>query len=307
MKIILIILLFTTFSAFGQVECDVPAAPTLPAEIQEVAERIVDVNEHNNTCPNRPYENYFETASNITELKEQVNARLATMGITAEWEAGTRGNASWQAFNETPEDLVRARRLANVTVAAMSQYPAGFFSNAGLSRIKLIKDFRYNYDGTSQARMAMPEPSSDRLYFGENNEPGLTSCLEEIEMRMHHELFHLIEGTIHGGMTPNIRSWNRLNPEGFRYGQGGASAYSEGTDFSHLERPRDGFSTGYATFGGEEDRSEVFAYMMTRGFSERQRGWATVDPILNRKIQHIQNFLREELEVGPEFFNRPAN
>ncbi len=307
MKLLMVILLFASFKSFGEVNCDVEAGPTIPSEVLNVAETIVDVNQHNNTCPNRPYENYFEAATNLTELKTQVNARLSAMGITAEWEAGNQGNASWQAFTDTPEDLVRARRLANVTVAAMSQYPPGFFNHAGLNKIKLIKDFRYNYKGTSQARMAMPEPSSDRLYFGENNEPGLTSCLEEIEMRMHHELFHLIEGTVHHDMTPNIRSWNRLNSEGFRYGQGGASAYSDGTDFSHLERPIDGFSTGYATFGGEEDRSEVFAYMMTRGFSERQSGWATVDPILNRKIRHIQNFLREELEVSPDFFNRSTN
>lgn len=299
MKTLIVLCMFSTL-AYAQKEtpCATPGAPTVEPTVAAVAEHM-NPDRNNNQCPNHPYRDNFTEVTTVAALRTQVNDRLRAMGLTADWNAGSDSstNSSWSAFEETPADFARAKRLANVTIAAMSQYPSGFFTRAGLSTIKMVKDLKVTYSGVAQARMAMPKPSTDTLVYSENDEPGLTSCLEEIEMRMHHELFHLLEGTTHNNnMYARESSFTNLNPAGFEYKAGGGSAYASDAGYADKEHPLPGFSTGYATFGQEEDRSEVFAYMMTRGFAQRQAGWAASDPVIARKVQWVENFLRTRVK-----------
>lgn len=299
MKAIIALFMFSTL-AYAQKEtpCAVPGAPTVEPTVAAVAEAL-NPDRNNNKCPNQPYRDYFAGVTSIADLRIQTQAILGPKGLQTEWNAGSdsASNSSWSSFEDTPADLERAKRLANVTVAAMSQYPAGFFGRAGLTKIKMVKDLKVTYEGTAQSRMAMPKPSTDTLVYAENNEPGLTSCLEEIEMRMHHELFHLLEGTTHNNnMYTRESSYTALNPAGFEYKDGGGDAYKSDAGYADKEHPLPGFSTGYATFGQEEDRSEVFAYMMTRGFAQRQSEWAAADPVIARKVQWVENFLRTRVK-----------
>jgi hypothetical protein len=60
-------------------------------------------------------------------------------------------------------------------------------------------------------------------------------------------------------------AWLALNPADNRYGQGGATAYSK--QFQNLGHPHAGMISIYAGYGVEEDKAEVFGWMMTPGYA----------------------------------------
>jgi hypothetical protein len=187
-------------------------------------------------------------------------------------------------FRDTPEDLIRLKRLANITLPALRLYPREFFTRVGLKYIVLTKDLRV----ANQLRKAMPEPSTGSLHYSDNND---LNCEAGMESRVHHEFYHFIEGKIKGNMYFADPAWARMNARNFRYGSGGATAYGP-NGFQNLGHPGNGFISAYARYGLEEDKAEVFAWMMTRGFAERTTAWEQADPVLARKMNYIRNFIR---------------
>jgi uncharacterized protein (TIGR02996 family) len=83
--------------------------------------------------------------------------------------------------------------------------------------------------------------------------------------------------------------WLALNPPGFRYGRGGWAALG---DPARTDDPTDrvpGFLTGYSTASVEEDKAEVFAYLMVH--PEYVAGRADRDPVLRAKTARMRALL----------------
>ncbi len=225
-------------------------------------------------CPTgKPYPSIFGNSDDLAAVKSKVEERLTQIGLAVEW-----GNQVTEA------DLPRMKKLANIVVPALEKYPAGWFKTVNLQKIILTKDLWV--DG--QLRKAMPDTVNHQLYYADNND---LICLAGMEERVHHEFYHMIEAYYHGAAGYHDPRWMRLNPEDFKYGVGGFDAYNQGHDWQNLGHPDEALVSAYAAFAPEEDKAEVFGWMMTEGYAGRLYDWTYDDELLAKKRQYLVDFL----------------
>jgi hypothetical protein len=159
-------------------------------------------------------------------------------------------------------------------------YPIDLVKRTGVWRIVLCEDMTYK----GQPRTAFPDWEHHTLYFDVD-----VDRHSELRFRkaIHHEFFHMIDYADDGSFED--AQWGALNPKGFKYGIGGASAqrdYSSGD--IKLDLP--GFLNRYCQTGVEEDKAEMFCYMMVNGKELEEH--AATDPIIHAKMQRMKQMLK---------------
>eukprot|EP01089_Gocevia_fonbrunei_P016232 TRINITY_DN4964_c0_g1_i2.p1 TRINITY_DN4964_c0_g1~~TRINITY_DN4964_c0_g1_i2.p1 ORF type:complete len:188 (+),score=33.63 TRINITY_DN4964_c0_g1_i2:738-1301(+) len=132
-------------------------------------------------------------------------------------------------------------------------YSNKILSYIPLKRIILCK--KLTYEG--QSRAAVPIFASCELYL--DTAVGDSSYLRKV---FHHELFHLIAYRMDKGKVyEDIAGWSLLNDAGFVYGNGGKNMQHDGS-VGVVNQGISGFLNMYSTSGVEEDKAEMFAYMV---------------------------------------------
>jgi hypothetical protein len=109
---------------------------------------------------------------------------------------------------------------------------------------------------------------------------------------LHHELLHFLDFADDEQLAEDP-AWERLNPPGFSYGLGGRSMRRPGSARLSTETP--GFLSRYATSAVEEDKAEVFAFLLTapgqvRSIMER-------DVVVRAKVAAIE---RQVAQLCPD-------
>jgi hypothetical protein len=99
---------------------------------------------------------------------------------------------------------------------------------------------------------------------------------------LHHELFHFLDFADDEQLAEDP-AWERLNPPEFAYGLGGRSMRQPGSARLSTETP--GFLSRYATSALEEDKAEVFAFLMTA--PETVRKIMEHDAVVRAKVAAI--------------------
>jgi hypothetical protein len=174
-------------------------------------------------------------------------------------------NTTFTAVEDCSEILKYLKEV--IWEELMTQYHPNFLLDGGLQRIVLTHSISYESPKTSakQKRVALPDLGTGTLYLDISPNHG------QLFLRhvLHHELFHLLNGA-----DPTHRddsTWAALNPPGFQYEElAGEAAYEESTSpvkknkWVNSCNPEDGFVTRYATTAIEEDKSEIFALIMSR-------------------------------------------
>ena len=132
-------------------------------------------------------------------------------------------------------------------------YPPGVVKQSRLKRIVLCRGLSF----AGQSRAAIPDFEHDTLYYDV-----VSGAYSRKYQRhaIHHEFFHIIDYRDDGQVYSDA-TWAGINPPKFRYGDGGAKM--QGNPLSGLPTDIPGFLTTYATSGVEEDKAEIFAYMIT--------------------------------------------
>lgn len=226
-------------------------------------------------CPSEfRYELPLPAEATLASLRSHAEQRLQALGLHANWE-GPWAHAQAQGFADLPGDRARLRRLLAVVLPALERYHPGFFPRVNLQEVGLVKDLVV---GDTQMRLAMPAPDRHAVVYADNANP---LCAAGMELRVHHELYHLVELRLFGDFYYRDPAWLALNPEGLTYGHGGARAY--GGVFHNLGHPAPGLVSRYAWFGPEEDKAEVFGWLMTPGYAGRVKAWAAQDLALASK------------------------
>jgi hypothetical protein len=163
-------------------------------------------------------------------------------------------------------------------------YPPELMVRARLKRVVLCAAL--SYDG--QPRAAIPDYAHDTYYLdicrirrGISGQPYLRTVL-------HHDLFHFLDYRDDGKLYADDR-WDALQPKGFRYGTGGINAQKVKGTGSLTDRTT-GFLTHYATTGVEEDKAEVFTYLVVDPEYVEDR--ARKDPVVKAKAARIKEILR---------------
>jgi hypothetical protein len=198
----------------------------------------------------------------------------------------------------TAPDRKNTEALLTMFFEEWRKYPEAFMRKSGLKNIVFVKDLRV----AGQQRYAMPEGRTGTLYFNVNyvNEKNATYLRHSI----HHEFYHLIEKNYFGSFYYKDPNWSVFNKRRFSYGDGGATAYRK-PRHSRKSHPRRGFVTGYCTYGPEEDKAEIFAYLMTAPELPKLLHWMKKDPYLSSKVAYMMGFLSGlDPEMNLRFFLR---
>ena len=277
-------LTITLLAACGNID-PAPARSTAPAEVDSLRDECSwDVRYAVLISPNDA----------LSASQQRITRRLGAVGLNAVW---IHERAA--PFADTPHDRLRLARLANVLVPALKRYPAALFTAIRLSNVVLVKDLVV----ANQRRRAMPDPANDALVYADN---GDALCPAGMELRVHHELFHLVDFRQFGEYYYRDPTWQELNRGTIEYGRGGASVY--GTDMQNLGHPQAGLVSRYAMTGLEEDKAEMFGWMMTPDYAGRVNVWVMGDDILAGKRRFILDLFTQltSSSMDPMYFARIA-
>lgn len=220
--------------------------------------------------------------ASVAQLRAIATARLEALQLSPSWSLDMPGSEA-QAFTDSPEDRAGLQLLLSIVLPAMERYPAGVFARTGLRHVVLVKNL--SVDG--QRRLAMPAPEIHSVVYADNMLAAM--CPSGMELRVHHEYYHFIEFRLFNDFYHRDPAWLALNPPAIVYGQGGATAYGKG--FQNLGHPQPGLVSRYAAYGPEEDKAEVFGWMMTPAYALRLQHWTAFDPALLAKRQALTEVL----------------
>jgi len=197
---------------------------------------------------------------------------------------------------DPPADDVQVSRYLSIIRRELLLYPKGYHSRAGIKKMVIGKNLAFS----NEYRGAVPDPYRKVLYLsmngadGEKNETYLVHIL-------HHELHHMVEYAVWKDMFFNWAEWNRLNPVGFSYGRGGVGYRNRNTDYYSVIHPINGFLNLYSMTGGEEDRCELAAFLMSAAERKYLLKYYRSDSILRRKVKFISDFINDF--AGEVFIN----
>lgn len=223
--------------------------------------------------------------ASVAQLQAIATARLAALQLAPAWTLVMPGSEA-HAFTDSEQDRAGLQLLLSIVLPAMERYPAGVFARTGLRHVVLVKDLSVE----GQRRLAMPAPEIDSVVYADNLLAAL--CPSGMELRVHHEYYHFIEYRLFNDFYYRDPAWLALNPPGTVYGQGGATAYGKG--FQNLGHPQPGLVSLYAAYGPEEDKAEVFGWMMAPGYALRLEQWSFTDAALAAKRHFLRQILNSK-------------
>jgi hypothetical protein len=135
-----------------------------------------------------------------------------------------------------------------------------------------------------------PDPEANMMYV----DVDYISDEEYFKQCINHEIWHLYDFATSGTCAPRDLEWEKLNPKGFEYGEGGWVGYH--TDFQNKFHPISGFITSYATLGIAEDKAETFMYYFTDQLRPKLEAVMKKDKCLRRKVELILEKSGSKLE-----------
>jgi hypothetical protein len=195
---------------------------------------------------------------------------------------------TWKKVSyDSTDDKPGIERYMGMLASELGLYPDGYLKKALVGRIILGRDLAFN----GEYRAAVPDPYRRTLFLSINGSYGESRKSYLVHV-LHHELHHMAEYAVWKDMYFNWSEWNRLNPEGFSYGRGGTGSYRNNEmDYYTVTHPLNGFMNLYSMTGGEEDRSELMAFLMSAMDRHKLLKYYPGDTILRRKIDFISAFV----------------
>ncbi len=171
----------------------------------------------------------------------------------------------------------------------LGRYPTTFLRDSRLRRVLLCDDL---YESNREIP-SMPNYLSTLVLDVDAPE-------EYLRRLVHHEVYHFADFADDQEVKRDDR-WAKLNDNWFVYGNGGRAMRDPRSGDLTGDLP--GFLSQYATSAVEEDKAEVFAFMMVE--PERVAEIAGRDPVVARKVRAMKDRLEALSPVmGEEFWHR---
>lgn len=176
-------------------------------------------------------------------------------------------------------------------------YPPALIRRMQLRQLVLCQDLAFG----RQKRAAVPYFEARTFYLDVGFAvKGSAGYLARV---IHHDFFHLIDECTDTLLYQDA-AWAELNAAEFNYGFGGALAQNDPRQ-GMLDDQLAGFLTPYAMTGIEEDKAEVFTFLILRPEYVEKR--MTTDLLLARKVALLKQQLRSYVpELGDAFWQRAA-
>ncbi len=176
---------------------------------------------------------------------------------------------------EPANDAARVR-TERILVEELSRYDRRTLHDAHLARVVVTSHLRES---------EKPIPSLPNC----NNTMFIDASYSDdafVRRLVHHELFHFIDFA-DDGVVGHDESWGKLNGFDFAYLGSGRDVRTPGA--ADISSGLPGFITRYATASLEEDKAELFSYMMTEPNIVKAR--AKDDPVLSAKVDALAKYV----------------
>jgi hypothetical protein len=200
--------------------------------------------------------------------------------------------ATYNLLSDT--DLGALKTYGALFIDEWAKYPTDWVANSKLSSIVIVKNLAIS--GTHRA--AAPDPVGKTMYY----DAGYSG--DYAREVLHHEFDHLITYDDFGSYAPSDPTWQSYNTPSFSYGNGGAACYQPDNNCLSGQHPVSGFVTGYATSAIEEDKAELYAYLMTGTYYHQLVSWLPSDARLANKVNNYKQFISSHSpEMSGNYFN----
>lgn len=156
-------------------------------------------------------------------------------------------------------------------------YPKSFIKKSKIKQIILVNDIQFTTPYFSQYRAGCPEYNETESLMLSTQERNFVY----IRIVFHHELFHYVDWI--DDFSYSDSAWEKINTPGFKYGKGGE--YER--EWVQLEPNIQGFINHYSTTALEEDRAEIYQYLM--GCPDEALN--NKDMIVQKKVKRIKEFI----------------
>lgn len=197
----------------------------------------------------------------VTASKESIvadiNKKLGkyAVSVTLSPVNNSTSYSTWSELTDSKQDVADLQEFAGYLQTEFSKYPIDLVKNSNLQTIGIVRDLKVS--GTS--RPSVPVPTLNAMVYDAPQEVG--GGKDYASSGISHEYWHFLDYRIRSDYRYTDPEWTACNPAGFSYGSGGETAYGN-PDFKNAFYDRKGFVTEYSTYGIEEDRAEMFAWLM---------------------------------------------
>lgn len=158
-------------------------------------------------------------------------------------------------------------------------YGRSFMKKSTIKHVTFLHNIDFHTEEYSQERTGCPDYMNTNgliLAVNENN-------FAYIRIVLHHELFHYIDYVVNEIYVDE--EWKSFNQPGFTYGNGGDSE----REWIKLEKGVMGFINHYSTTAVEEDKAEIYQYLM----GDPDEALNNRDLIVQKKAKRIQKFMND--------------
>lgn len=223
-------------------------------------------------------------ATTLAQAQSALAAFFSQYGLTAQV-ISTTPSSYVQGFSThsllNSGNLYQLKAYGKVFIDEWAKYPADWVKNSKLQKVAFVK--KLTNQGIYVA--ALPDPIGDTLYYDVTYGTG-----DYARNVVHHEYGHLIEYNYFNLYNRADSQWTSCHPASFSYGSGGITSYGQ-PGFVNTEHPSSGFVTAYAKYGIEEDKAEVYAYLMVTEDYLQLKQWIKTDSCLAKKVSQYKEFI----------------
>ena len=156
-------------------------------------------------------------------------------------------------------------------------YPKTFMKKSKIKNVVFVNNIQFSTESFTQYRAGCPETNETQSLILSAQERNFLY----IRIVIHHELFHYIDWV--DDLSYEDDQWKNLNTEGFKYGKGGENE----REWIQLDPSVKGFINHYSTSALQEDRAEIYQYLIGRPDEAINNS----DAIVKRKVRRIRSFI----------------
>jgi hypothetical protein len=158
-------------------------------------------------------------------------------------------------------------------------YPKSFIKNSKIKKIIILHNIQLKKINLSQERSGFPEFTETKSLILSSKERNFAY----IRIVLHHEIFHYIDWI--DDYSFKDAQFAKLNIKNFSYGNGGENE----REWIKLDKNLKGFINHYSTSALEEDKAEIYQYLI--GCPDEALN--NKDEIVMKKAQRIQEFVNQ--------------
>lgn len=178
------------------------------------------------------------------------------------------------------EESTKANQYLPIFFSEFQYYPDDVFVRAKVDRVVFCKQLMNRKAHVQSA----PGFGNRTMFFDVEWGAGQFYYLRRV---VHHEFFHQIDWADDGKVYVD-KEWDALNREDFRYGTGGYDVQDDPRQ--GIARKIPGFMNLYSQSGIEEDKAEIFSYLMADPNLIKRR--TAGDDVIARKTRMMKRLLK---------------